>query len=196
MFRLLIFFVFMMLFSSCVEVEHYVYGSKNNTKVRLELYMNHALVEMTDDQSGGDLIGDYADQFRTSGKGVDVKQGKLERNGETYDVITCSFSPNANNFSEYALIFEKDKIIIPTVYDSSDTRNEDVDAYGSFLYADMKYSVFVAKSIFPNATAAFTRRPNGKLREVALTTKDDLYVVKFPMLWLMKGNVNAVVLAK
>ena len=158
--------------------------------------MNHALVEMSDNQSGGDVMGDYADQFRAAGKEIDVKQSRIKRNGEVYDVISCTFSPNSKNFSEYALIYEKDKVIIPTVYDSSDAGSEQIDASVSYMYADMKYSVFVAKSIFPNATVAFTRRPNGKFREVNLTIKEDLYVIKFPMLWLLNGNVNAIVLSR
>lgn len=194
--RSLLLFLFIMLLTSCVEVDHYVYGSKNNPKIRLEFSMNHALVEMSDNQSGGDVMGDYADQFRAAGKEIDVKQSRIKRNGEVYDVISCTFSPNSKNFSEYALIYEKDKVIIPTVYDSSDAGSEQIDASVSYMYADMKYSVFVAKSIFPNATVAFTRRPNGKFREVNLTIKEDLYVIKFPMLWLLNGNVNAIVLSR
>ena len=196
MLRLLGFLVITAILTSCVEVDHYVYGSKNNPKIRLEFSMNHALVEMSDNQSGGDVVGDYVDQFRAVGKEIDVKQSKTKRNGEVYDVISCVFSPNSKNLSEYALIYEKDKVIIPTVYDSSDAGSEQIDASVSYMYADMKYSVFVAKSIFPNATVAFTRRPNGKFREVNLTIKEDLYVIKFPMLWLLNGNVNAIVLSR
>ena len=51
-----------------MEVEHHVYGNKNDIKIRFEILANHSMVQMSDNQTGGDVMGDAADQFRAAGK--------------------------------------------------------------------------------------------------------------------------------
>lgn len=183
----------MFLLTSCMEVEHHVYGSKKNVKICFEILANHSMVQLSDNQTGGDVMGDAAAQFRSVGKGMAVKEYKREKNGETYDVVSGTFFTNSNNkdFSDYAPLFEKDKIIIPTPFDNSEW-----DDSNSYLFTNSSYSVFVAKALFPTASAAFTLRSNGKKREVDLKIKGDSFIVEFPILWWLNGNVDAVVLTK
>lgn len=176
-----------------MEVEHHVYGSKSDIKIRFEILANHSMVQLSDNQTGGDVMGDAATQFRTVGKGMVVKEYKREKNGETYDVVSGTFSTNSksNDFSAYAPLFEKDKIIIPTPFDNSEWNDNN-----SYLLASSSYSVFVVKSLFPNASAAYTLRHNGKIHEVDLKIKGDSYIIEFPILWWLNGNVDAVILTK
>ena len=74
--------ILMMFFTSCMEVEHHVYGSKNDIKIRFEILANHSMVQMSDNQTGGDVMGDAADQFRAAGKGIIVKESTREKAGE------------------------------------------------------------------------------------------------------------------
>ena len=138
-------------------------------------------------------MGDAADKFRSIGKGITVKESLREKNGEIYDVVSGAFSVKSKNnqFSDYDLLFEKNQVIIPTPFDNSEWNDEN-----SYLFADSKYSVFIAKKIFPNASAAYTLRPNGKIREVDLKIKGDSYIVEFPLLWWLNGNVIGVALVK
>ena len=85
----------MMFLTSCMEVEHHVYGSKKDVKVRFEILANHSMVQLSDNQTGGDVMGDAATQFRAVGKGMVVKEYKREKNGETYDVVSGTFSANS-----------------------------------------------------------------------------------------------------
>lgn len=176
-----------------MEVEHHVYGNKNDIKIRFEILANHSMVQMSDNQTGGDVMGDAADQFRTVGKGMVVKEYRREKDGEIYDVVSGTFSTNSknNDFSVYAPLFEKDKILVPTPFDNTEWNDEN-----SYLFANSTYSVFVAKSLFPNASAAFTLRHNGQVREIDLKIKGDSYIAEFPILWWLNGNVDAVVLTK
>ena len=193
MIRTFLFSILLMFFTSCMEVEHHVYGSKNDIKVRIEILANHSMVQLSDNQTGGDVMGDAADKFRSIGKGITVKESLREKNGEIYDVVSGAFSVKSKNnqFSDYDLLFEKNQVIIPTPFDNSEWNDEN-----SYLFADSKYSVFIAKKIFPNASAAYTLRPNGKIREVDLKIKGDSYIVEFPLLWWLNGNVIGVALVK
>ena len=183
----------MMLLTSCMEVEHHVYGSKKDVKVRFEILANHSMVQLSDDQTGGDAMGDAAAQFRAVGKGMIVKEYKREKNGELYDVVSGIFSANSNNkeFLAYAPLFEKDKIIIPTPFDNSEWNDEN-----SYLFTNSTYSVYIAKTIFPTASAAYTLRHNGQIREIDLKIKGNSYIAEFPILWWLNGNVDAVILTK
>lgn len=185
--------ILMMFFTSCMEVEHHVYGSKKDVKVRFEILANHSMVQLSDNQTGGDVMGDVATQFRAVDKGMVVKEYKREKNGETYDVVSGTFSTNSknNDFSAYAPLFEKDKIIIPTPFDNSEWNDDN-----SYLFASSTYSVFVVKSLFPKASAAYTLRHNGKIHEVDLKIKGESYIIEFPILWWLNGNVDAVILTK
>ena len=182
-----------MFLTSCMEVEHHVYGSKKDIKVRFEILADHAMVQLSDNQTGGDVMGDAAAQFRTIGKDMIVKEYRREKNGEIYDVVSGSFSTNSKNkdFSDYAPLFERDKIIIPTPFDKSEWDDEN-----SYLFTNSTYSVYVAKAIFPTASTAYTLRHNGQIREIDLKIKGDSYVAEFPILWWLNGNVDAVVLTK
>ena len=193
MFRFSLLFIFMIVLTSCMEVEHYVYGNKNDIKIRFEILANHSMVQMSDNQTGGDVMGDAADQFRAAGKGIIVKESTREKADEIYDVVSGTFSTNSksNDFSAYAPLFEKDKIIIPTPFDISEWNDDN-----SYLFASSTYSVFVVKSLFPNASAAYTLRHNGKIHEVDLKIKGDSYIIEFPILWWLHGNVDAVILTK
>jgi len=193
MFRFSLLFIFMIVLTSCMEVEHHVYGNKNDIKIRFEILANHSMVQMSDNQTGGDVMGDAADQFRAAGKGIIVKESSREKAGEIYDVVSGTFSTNSknNDFSAYAPLFEKDKIIIPTPFDNSEWNDDN-----SYLFASSTYSVFVVKSLFPKASAAYTLRHNGKIHEVDLKIKGDSYIIEFPILWWLNGNVDAVILAK
>ena len=176
-----------------MEVEHHVYGSKSDIKICFEILANHSMVQKSDSQTGGDVMGDAADQFRATGKGIIVKESSREKAGEIYDVISGTFSTNSKNkdFAAYAPLFEKDKIIIPTPFDNSEWDNDN-----SYLFASSTYSVFVDKSLFPNASGAYTLRHNGKIHEVNLKIKGDSYIIEFPILWWLNGNVDAVMVTK
>ena len=191
--RSFLFIIFIMFLTSCMEVEHHVYGSKKDIKVRFEILADHAMVQLSDNQTGGDVMGDAAAQFRTIGKDMIVKEYRREKNGEIYDVVSGSFSTNSKNkdFSDYAPLFERDKIIIPTPFDKSEWDDEN-----SYLFTNSTYSVYVAKAIFPTASTAYTLRHNGQIREIDLKIKGDSYVAEFPILWWLNGNVDAVILTK
>lgn len=193
MIRTFLFFILLMFFTSCMEVEHHVYGSKNDIKVRIEILANHSMVQLSNNQTGGDVMGDAADKFRSIGKGITVKESLREKNGEIYDVVSGAFSVKSKNnqFSDYTLLFENDQVVIPTPFDNSEWNDE-----SSYLFTDSKYSVFITKNIFPNVSAAYTLRPNGKIREVDLKIKGDSYIVEFPLLWWLNGNVIGVALVK
>jgi len=193
MIRTFLFFILLMFFTSCMEVEHHVYGSKNDIKVRIEILANHSMVQLSNNQTGGDVMGDAADKFRSIGKGITVKESLREKNGEIYDVVSGAFSVKSKNnqFSDYTLLFENDQVVIPTPFDNSEWNDEN-----SYLFTDSKYSVFITKNIFPNVSAAYTLRPNGKIREVDLKIKGDSYIVEFPLLWWLNGNVIGVALVK
>lgn len=183
----------MMFLTSCMEVEHHVYGSKKDVKVRFEILANHSMVQLSDNQTGGDVMGDAATQFRAVGKGMVVKEYKREKNGETYDVVSGTFSANSKNkdFSDYAPLFEKDKIIIPTPFDNSEWDDDN-----SYLFTNSTYSVYVAKTLCPTASAAYTLQHNGQIREIDLKIKGDTYIAEFPILWWLNGNVDGVILTK
>lgn len=185
--------VVIMLLTSCMEVEHYVYGSKKDIKVRLEILANHAMVQLSDNQTGGDAMGDIAAQFQSIDKGMVVKEYKRAKDGETYDVVSGTFSTNSKNkeFSNYAPLFETDRVVIPTPFDNSEWNDEN-----SYLFTNSTYSIFVAKTLFPVASAAYTLRYNGQMREVDLNVKGDSYIVEVPILWWLNGNVDAVILTK
>lgn len=191
--RIIILIAVMMFLTSCMEVEHHVYGTKKDVKVRFEILANHSMVQLSDNQTGGDVMGDAATQFRAVGKGMVVKEYKREKNGETYDVVSGTFSANSknNDFSDYAPLFEKDKIIIPTPFDNSEWNNDN-----SYLFTNSTYSVYVAKTLCPTASAAYTLRHNGQIREIDLKIKGDTYIAEFPILWWLNGNVDGVVLTK
>lgn len=176
-----------------MKVEHHVYGSKKDVKVRFEILANHSMVQLSDNQTGGDVMGDAAAQFRAVGKGMVVKEYKREKNGETYDVVSGTFSANSKNkdFSDYAPLFEKDKIIIPTPFDNSEWDDDN-----SYLFTNSTYSVYVAKTLCPTASAAYTLRHNGQIREIDLKIKGDTYIAEFPILWWLNGNVDGVILTK
>ena len=61
MFRFSLLFLFMIVLTSCMEVEHHVYGNKNDIKIRFEILANHSMVQLSDNQTGGDAMGDAAD---------------------------------------------------------------------------------------------------------------------------------------
>ena len=176
-----------------MEVEHQVYGSKKDVKVRFEILAHHSMVQLSDNQTGGDVMGDAATQFRAVGKGMVVKEYKREKNGETYDVVSGTFSANSKNkdFSDYAPLFEKDKIIIPTPFDNSEWDDDN-----SYLFTNSTYFVYVAKTLCPTASAAYTLRHNGQIREIDLKIKGDTYIAEFPILWWLNGNVDGVILTK
>lgn len=182
-----------MFLTSCMEVEHHVYGTKKDVEVRFEILANHSMVQLSDNQTGGDVMGDVATQFRAVGKGMVVKEYKREKNGETYDVVSGTFSTNSKNkdFSDYAPLFEKDKIIIPTPFDNSEWNDDN-----SYLFTNSTYSVYVAKTLCPTASAAYTLRHNGQIREIDLKIKGDTYIAEFPILWWLNGNVDGVILTK
>ena len=191
--RIIILIAVMMFLTSCMEVEHHVYGSKKDVKVRFEILANHSMVQLSDNQTGGDVMGDAATQFRAVGKGMVVKEYKREKNGETYDVVSGTFSANSKNkdFSDYAPLFEKDKIIIPTPFDNSEWDDDN-----SYLFTNSTYSVYIAKTLCPTASAAYTLRHNGQIREIDLKIKGDTYIAEFPILWWLNGNVDGVILTK
>lgn len=191
--RIIILIAVIMFLTSCMEVEHHVYGSKKDVKVRFEILANHSMVQLSDNQTGGDVMGDAATQFRAVGKGMVVKEYKREKNGETYDVVSGTFSANSKNkdFSDYAPLFEKDKIIIPTPFDNSEWDDDN-----SYLFTNSTYSVYVAKTLCPTASAAYTLRHNGQIREIDLKIKGDTYIAEFPILWWLNGNVDGVILTK
>jgi hypothetical protein len=64
------------------------------------------------------------------------------------------------------------------------------------MVANSKYTVYIIKSLFPKASAAYTILPNGKNREVDLKIRGDSYIIEFPILWWLNGNVAGVILAK
>lgn len=191
--RIIILIAVMMFLTSCMEVEHHVYENKNDIKIRFEILVNHSMIQMSDNQTGGDVMGDAADQFRAAGKGIIVKESSREKAGEIYDVVSGTFSTNSknNDFSAYAPLFEKDKIIIPTPFDNSEWNDDN-----SYLFTNSTYSVHVAKALCPTASAAYTLRHNGQIREIDLKVKGDSYIAEFPILWWLNGNVDAVVLTK
>ncbi|MBR4347797.1 MAG: hypothetical protein IKP90_02495 [Fibrobacter sp.] len=193
LFRLVLPAILMLFFTSCIEVEHHVYGSKNDIKIQYEILANHSMVQISDNETGGEIMSDMADKFRSVSKGMIVKESLREKDGELYDVVSGTFSikDKRNDFSAYEPLFEKDQMLIPTPFDNSEWDNDN-----SYMVANSKYSVFVAKSLFPNASAAYTVRPNGKIREVDLKIRGDSYIIDLPILWWLNGNVAGVILAK
>lgn len=63
-----------MYLTSCMEVVHHVYGSKKDVKIRFEVLANHSMVQLSDNQTGGAVMGDAAAQFQAIGKGKVVKE--------------------------------------------------------------------------------------------------------------------------